>query len=207
MEHTLAQRLKTARKEARLTQEQLAKLSGVSQTDISKIERGQIKSTSSVIPLATALGRDAVWLQTGEPAHQQTIRSGANVKPWSSQLGHVPILTKDQAGMYKETIDSGDALPTVQTVSPVSRYTFAMQVEGDSMEPAFTAGAVVVVEPEVIAKPGDYVVAVVNNEVTLKQLVGDAGEWFLRPANQRYPIKPLGNGVILGKVVSSHMTY
>jgi SOS-response transcriptional repressor LexA len=206
MEHTLGQRLKQARKEANLTQEQLADISGVSQTDISKIERGKIQNTPSVIPLALALRIDPVVLQTGEPSDQKTIRAQDTVTPWST-LGRVPLLSKEKAGMYLEEIREGNDLPTVQTVSQVNRYTFAMKIDGDSMEPVFTSGCIVVVEPDIAPVGGDYVLAQVGSEATVKQLVIDAGERFLKQLNNRYPIKPLGDVVLIGKVVSSHTTF
>ena len=43
---TLAKRLKLARKEQELTQAQLAELSGIKQSDISKIENGSILKTT-----------------------------------------------------------------------------------------------------------------------------------------------------------------
>jgi DNA-binding XRE family transcriptional regulator len=63
---TLAKRAKAARLRIAMRQEDLAKLSGVKQSDISKIENGRILKTTSVVPLARALGCDPDWLATGE---------------------------------------------------------------------------------------------------------------------------------------------
>lgn len=63
---TLAKRLKTARARLELTQTKLAALSGVKQSDVSKIERGAIRKTTAIPTLARALQCDPHWLQTGE---------------------------------------------------------------------------------------------------------------------------------------------
>jgi transcriptional regulator with XRE-family HTH domain len=63
---TLAKRAKVARLRIAMRQEDLAKLSGVKQSDISKIENGRILKTTSVVSLARALGCDPDWLATGE---------------------------------------------------------------------------------------------------------------------------------------------
>jgi transcriptional regulator with XRE-family HTH domain len=63
---TLAARLRHARKEKGLTQVQLSVLSGVRQSDISKIERGDTLRTTSGVELATALDVSPVWLITGD---------------------------------------------------------------------------------------------------------------------------------------------
>ena len=51
------------------------------------------------------------------------------------------------------------------------------------------------------AAPGNFVVVRNgDNEATFKQLVKDGGDLYLKPLNERYPIKPLGNSQIVGVV-------
>lgn len=59
------------------------------------------------------------------------------------------------------------------------------------MEPDFPAGVFIVVEPDMDPQPGDYVIAKNGDEATFKQLVKDGADWYLKPLNPRYPIKPL----------------
>lgn len=61
-------RLKAARKHARLSQAELAKQVGIDQTSISDLERGKSKGTSYTAQLAAACGVSAIWLadQKGE---------------------------------------------------------------------------------------------------------------------------------------------
>ncbi|WP_410843820.1 helix-turn-helix domain-containing protein [Paraburkholderia sp.] len=59
---TLGERLKAARKHAKLTQEALAKRVGMSQPTLSDLENGNSLGTSFVVALARATGVQAAWL-------------------------------------------------------------------------------------------------------------------------------------------------
>jgi transcriptional regulator with XRE-family HTH domain len=63
---TPAKRLRGARKARQLTQDALALASGVKQSDISKLERGDSSSSRSWPQLARALGVNALWLSAGD---------------------------------------------------------------------------------------------------------------------------------------------
>lgn len=65
MRETLGTRLKKARADAGLTQEELARAAGVTQKTISKIERGDQVATAAIVPLARALGVTPEWLAEG----------------------------------------------------------------------------------------------------------------------------------------------
>lgn len=63
---TLAKRVKTRRKELKLRQEDVAAISGLKQSDISKIENGSIQKTTAIVGLARALQCDPQWLESGD---------------------------------------------------------------------------------------------------------------------------------------------
>ncbi|CQJ12410.1 transcriptional repressor DicA [Yersinia mollaretii] len=71
----LAERLKKARKAAKLTQVQLGERAGVTQAAIQKIEAGKVEKTGYLVALANALNVDPQWL-SGEANNL-----GSNVKP------------------------------------------------------------------------------------------------------------------------------
>ena len=117
--------------------------------------------------------------------------------------GRVPLLSSVQAGAFKEFVDNqhpGDGgQELIPTSVPVKRHTFALRVSGDSMEPDFREGMILIIEPELEANPGDFIIAKNGDEeTTFKQLVKDGGDWYLKPLNPRYPMKPLGKSTIIG---------
>jgi repressor LexA len=87
-------------------------------------------------------------------------------------------------------------------VSHPSR-TILITVKGDSMiDAGIHAGDVVVVEKRVAANVGDIVVAILDNEFTLKRLDRERGRLVLKPENKAYPvIRPKGDAEIFGVVV------
>lgn len=68
---SMGDRLKQARKTRKLSQMRLAKMTGVSQSTISDIERGRNAGSTESAKLAAALGVSALWLSTGRgPRHE-----------------------------------------------------------------------------------------------------------------------------------------
>ena len=59
-------RLKTARRHAKLNQTELAARAGITQTSISDLERGKSKATAFVAQIASACGVSALWLAEGD---------------------------------------------------------------------------------------------------------------------------------------------
>lgn len=80
--------------------------------------------------------------------------------------------------------------------------TVVVPVTGDSMMDAgIHDGDRVVVERTQSAKAGDFVVAIVDGEFTLKELIVEKGKYALKPHNPAYPIiRPKGQLEIYGVV-------
>ena len=118
--------------------------------------------------------------------------------------GRVPLISYVQAGAFVEAIDNlapGEGEEWIEVTCPVRSYTFALRVVGDSMEPDFPAGTIIVIEPDMAPDPGDFVIAKNGDgEATFKQLTRDGADWYLKPLNPRYPIKPLDKSRIIGVV-------
>ena len=75
-----------------------------------------------------------------------------------------------------------------------------VRVKGDSMiDAGIHEGDLLVVEQQPNANIGDVVVAIVNNEFTVKYLEREKNEFVLKPANKAYPvIRPRGGLEIFG---------
>jgi DNA polymerase V len=81
---------------------------------------------------------------------------------------------------------------------------FALMVLGDSMEPEFREGEIIIIEPEGLAQDGSYVLAQVDGEWIFRQLVKAGPCWQLRPLNPAYPAAAIADlscvkGVIIQK--------
>ena len=124
----------------------------------------------------------------------------------------MPLISDVQAGSFKEHVDNfhpGDGgEEAVATTVPVQRYTFALRVTGDSMEPEFREGMILIVEPELDPQINDYVIAKNGDGTTFKQLIRDGGVWYLKPMNPRYPLKEIDEDTkIIGVVRSVERRY
>lgn len=98
-----------------------------------------------------------------------------------------------------ETLSAEDFL-----VQHPERTSYAT-VRGDSMAGVgLLDGDIVVVEHNTPTRPGDVVVAVVDDRITVKTLVLAAGEYILRAENPNYEdIRPGNSLEVLGVVVGS----
>ncbi len=124
----------------------------------------------------------------------------------------IPVISWIQAGDWQDAADPfqpGDADDWIITVETDSLNAFALTVCGDSMEPIFTEGDIVTVDPDLESKNGDYVVAKNGNEATFKQLIFDGESVFLKPANERYPIKDMTGVefIVVGVVVEKRQKF
>lgn len=64
---------------------------------------------------------------------------------------------------------------------------YALRVLGDSMEPEFEEGNIIIVDPDTPATSGSYVVIDYDNDTTLRQFVTEGDQKILRALNNNYP--------------------
>lgn len=194
--------LKAKRPADKNARQWLADQLGISVQAVGQVLSGKTKALTAENheKAALALGCSGFWLATGA-GHLES----ASISPGPDIRGAVPLISGIQAGMFKEFVDNfhpgdgGEEL--VPTSVPIKQHTFALRVENDSMEPLFTAGMVLIVEPEMDPMPNDYVIAKNGEEeTTFKQLIKDGSEWFLKPLNPRYPIKSMEGAKVIGVV-------
>jgi repressor LexA len=115
-----------------------------------------------------------------------------------------------QAGFPSPAMgDKHDTLSIDDYLVEHPSQTVLITVKGDSMiDAGIVPDDVVIVEKRQLANIGDIVVAIVDNEFTLKTLGREAGEFVLYPANKAYPvIRPKGQLEIFGVVVGQFRKY
>jgi SOS-response transcriptional repressor LexA len=182
-----------------MTEQQFAAAAGVSRGAVQQWERpgGTAPKRSNQPVVARLLGVSVAELVSG----------GSNVAVGSDLRARVPLVSEVEAGNYTviDNFKPGPRLETVPVTVPVQRHTYALRVRGDSMvsetADSFPDGSIIIVEPELEALPGDYVIVLNrDNETTFKQLVRVGGDLLLKSLNPRYPIRPLGSATVIGVV-------
>lgn len=198
----LKDRLKKARKYAGLTQKEIeSRIKGLKQSSYSELERGESKSSTKLIELATLFQVDPVWLATGDGemltkpspsdlmqkikeienggARDSSIAPKGTVNaPMADVSDEVPILSWVAAGSWSnvEAVTFDDAIGKVSRPKNLSKNGFALIVRGESMLPKFDPDDIIYVEPQTgffALKNNDLVIVQCNDdtEATFKQLV------------------------------------
>lgn len=183
----------------------VAKVTGITQPTIHRWLTGALKNpgAGSLRKIADHFGVSVDQLLSVDLSAQDTqgnVHRGPDIK------GTVPVISWVQAGNWKEVIEADGDIPRVPTTYKVREHTYALRVEGDSMEPTFPRGCLIIVEPEEDPLPGQYVIVrQSSNEATFKQLIQDGGTYMLKPINDRYPILQMQSGAVFCGVVKQMM--
>lgn len=186
----IPKRIAAAREERGWSQAQLARAVGVSQPTISDLEAGitQEPKHSTIQKIASATGKTLAFFTGSKDDNVTTAIVNRSAR--------VPLISWVQAGQKNPVSDPYH--PTApeeweDVTVAVSSDTFALRVRGDSMVApdgsGFPEGAVIIVDPKIDARNGDYVVVRFQNsdEATFKRLVIDGPLKLLRPLNPTYP--------------------
>jgi SOS-response transcriptional repressor LexA len=153
---SIAKRALAARKNANMTQKQAQAASGVNQSSISKIERGDTNRSANMLALARAYNADPHWLDTGDgpapwdPAYLAHTRYLLNeptgpyrvkhISPVSPAFnpntpGTVPVITWEDAAHWGERPASEQSTPErwIPCIAHHSLETYALRMRGNSM--------------------------------------------------------------------------
>lgn len=189
----------------------LAKMFGVSGNGARKWIQGEsiprYEKLLDIVERFKETGVCVEWLLSGEPKlspfKNKITENSANYANMEMPAWKVPIISWIKAGEFSECSDiqlPEQADEWLGTTTKPRTHTFALRIKGDSMEPLFTEGMLIIIEPDMEALPGDYVIAKNGDEATFKQFIKDGPDYYLKPLNDRYPIKPLGESKIIGVV-------
>lgn len=190
--------LKRIREEHKISQQKLANNIGVSRSTVAMWETGGSQpDNESLIKLSKyfSVSLDDLLNNTTEITKSKGIK--------------IPVLGKVQAGIPIEAVED---IIDYEEITPEMASTgdyFGLVVKGDSMEPRFVEGDVVIVRKQSTAETGDIVIALVNgDEATIKKLKHIKDGIMLVPLNPAYETmfydkddienKPVN---IIGKVV------
>lgn len=163
---TIGQRIRKRRKALKLTQINLAKsLKDATHGSISQWESDITSpSAKNLFDLSKALECDFAWLLNGGEE--------VNVIPSVLKSFKVPLISYVQAGLWTESCELRDStgFEYIMTSLELSNKAFALKIKGDSMEPEFKEGDVIIIDPFVKPTPGEFVVAMNGeSEATFKK--------------------------------------
>jgi SOS-response transcriptional repressor LexA len=178
--------LKKKREEADLSLREASKLANVSHTHIMDLEDGK-KSPAfdKVMQILHAYHADV------QDFLRETGYLPKNVEPASiGKQRKIPVVSWVLAGKWgaaDETFQEEDTEEWIES-DIKGAHNFALRVKGDSMEPEFNEGDIIIVSPHDKAMSGDYVVAKNDEEeATFKQYKRFDNTRILHPLNPKYP--------------------
>jgi SOS-response transcriptional repressor LexA len=185
------------------------KAAGISHVHVKDIEDGK-KSPSfdKVMNLLKA------YMADPDEFLRETGYLPPNIEPSTSgKLVRIPVISWVVAGKWEEVFGSflpEDAEEWLES-DVRGQNVFALRVKGDSMEPEFIEGDIIIVNPHIKPEHNDYVV--VKNEegeATFKQLKKYGNKRILHPLNPKYPdIESPGRHQfkIVGKIIKKEKKY
>lgn len=156
-----------------------------------------LKSTSSVQANLDALE------QAGFIERDPMLKRSIRVRGEAENVTSVPLLGTVTAGVPILAIEQIESyLPYNGHISK-DKPLFALRVRGDSMMQAgILSGDIVFVEKTPVAENGEIVVAMIEDEATVKRFYKENGHFRLQPENDAYEPIIVKEVVILGKVVA-----
>lgn len=155
---TIGNNVRKARKKAGLTQQELAKLTNLSRSYISDIEKDRYNPSLSTLK--------AIAIATNQPLN--AIITSQNNTPKGVRI---PVLGKVIAGIPVEAItDIIDYEEITEDMAKTGEF-FALQVKGDSMAPRIRENDVVIVRKQSTVENKDVAIVLVNgSEATIKEV-------------------------------------
>jgi len=215
MRKDISSRIRALRVAKGIRRADAAAKAGLSYDYLAKIENGQRNPNIEVLGrVLGALGTDIEEFFGGLSEFAPP-RHGAPfpIEEWGLvKLGEartVPVVGWTQAGAWTPAL--GDAMHGAGEAvwsDSVPEGCFALKVEGDSMEPEFSAGDVIIIDPRLTPKAGNYVVAQIEgeDEAVFKQYRLKDKRVVLHALNPKYSdaaIDDKYNIMMVGVVVES----
>lgn len=161
-----------------------------------------LRSTSSVQANLDAL--EAAGYIERPPLLKRVIKICA----MQDNVTQVPLLGTVTAGMPILTVEEIEGyLPFSQTGAS-NKELFALRVRGESMINAgILSGDIVIVEKTPVAENGEIVVALLEDEATVKRFYREENHIRLQPENDTFEPIICTEVIILGKVIASYRYY
>jgi repressor LexA len=166
------------------------------------------KSTSTVHAYLSALEEEG--LITRDPTKTRALkvvnRNSKDIEGYVSdrEIENIPIVGKVTAGQPILAVENIEGTFPIPVEYLGNSTTFMLRIQGDSMVNAgILDGDYVIVRQQNTAMNGDIVVALIEDEATVKTFYKEKDHFRLQPQNDNYdPIIVTENIIILGKVIA-----
>lgn len=170
-------RIKELRLSKAIKQVDFAKMLGVSQATVSGWESEKYQpDRDTLIKMASYFDVSVDYLIGNSP-----------VKKEKKKGVQIPVLGEVRAGYPMEAVENIIDYEEIDEETARRGEFFALRIKGDSMEPRFVEGDVVIVRKQETADSGDIVVALVNGDsATIKKLKRHQNGITLVPSNAAY---------------------
>lgn len=209
---TLASRLKSARKRRGLSQERLAELAQMKQSDISKLENGRMHRSTGIARLAAVLEVPALWLELEDGPAPTFLESPNGEEGAIAAVGNVIALGGGRADSppprSRGAVYQGVSQPSLMISPPLLEWTdlmsgdlpslFKLTVLDDAMTPEFKPGSVVIFTAGLPPKPRDAVLVrdPLGNHYFREYRVGLVGQWYAAAIHAGFdPLYPDQHGI------------
>lgn len=194
-----AERLKTARKKAGLSQIALAEKLGLSQQAVGKWETNRsTPDPSTLSKIADICATSSDYLLGREEPPRPAVASGEV---------QVPVVGTVKAGYGALAFQEDYGAEPANVRNPADY--FYLVVTGDSMEPRIHSGDLALVRRQKTVESGELAVVLIEGEEgTLKRVIKKGGAVILQPFNQEYEAQVfIGEDIakltVVGKVVET----
>lgn len=186
-------RLRTSRIRLGLTQQALAELTGFSLSAIGNWESGQnAPSPNKLSVLAQKLGVTIDYL-LGHDTAKRTAEAASSLgdRQVKMEIRQVPIVAWAQAGDLVAYTDLDASWHEFTATTCRDESCFAVTIEGDSMEPKYSAGDIAILMPNVEPRNGCLVVSKLKNEGVFFKLFHQSGEGKVFRLSSYNPVYPV----------------
>ena len=163
------------------SQEQLAKILGVSRTSYTKYENGQHDPSMEALDMLAEHFNVSIDYLLGRQATMDSPTPSVPGSKW------IPVLGAVAAGVPIEAIEDIEDYEEISPEMAASGDYFALRIKGDSMEPRIHTGDVVIVRRQCNCETGEIAVVLVNgDEATVKRIKKRPEGLMLIPNNPAY---------------------
>lgn len=196
------------RKRKNITQEELAKIAGVTRAAVSQWEGGFSEPRmGSIQNIADHFGiSKSDIIEDGGMFGKFSVVDGA-IKPATAKPAYAPLLGRVHAGKAQEPDVLQDAIPVPYEIIKRHPQGYFLQVEGDCMDNVYPEGCFILIDPE--QRPSNGSIAVVSidgADYVMRRLYRGANTLILSPDSHNVEHEDMVFGAATEHTVEFHGT-